>query len=72
MTDTGGYLFHKIVYEHRIVERQRELLAERYRRQLRKERWASARLAAARGLRRLAQAIEPANGLRLPAQRRAA
>jgi hypothetical protein len=72
MTDTGGYLFHKILHEARIAERQRELAAVRLARRNRKHRWNSMRLATARGLHKLAQAIEPAHGLRVPVQRKPA
>lgn len=72
MYDTGGYLLNKMLYESRVAERQRELAAAPYRRQARKQRWDSVRLTAARGLRRLAVAIEPTRQLRVPAQRQAA
>ncbi|MBM7784129.1 hypothetical protein [Tenggerimyces flavus] len=71
MSDTS-YLFHKILHETKIADRQRELAAQRLARRNRKQRWDSVRLAAARGLHRLAGAIEPGSALRVPAQRRAA
>lgn len=72
MTDVGNYTIHKVLYEARIAERQRQLVADRIARRHRKQQWNSLRLATARGLRRLARAIEPAHGLRVPAQRRPA
>jgi hypothetical protein len=72
MTDTGGYLFHKVLHDARIADRQRELAAERLARRNRKQRWDSMRLATARGLHKLANAIAPAHALRVPAQRKPA
>lgn len=72
MSDTGTFMYSKVLYEARLNERQRELTGYQLIKRLRRQRWHSARRGLARGLRRLAVAIEPAHRLRVPAQRRAA